>query len=71
MCSGARWTAAIRRSRSSIGTTPRAALGLSGAYDVSPLDGRFLTEMRDKSESAPNQIFVVLNWHSELIERLR
>ena len=49
----------------------RPALDLSGPYDVSPLDGRFLTVMRDEAEGTPNQIFVVLNWDSELVERLR
>jgi Tol biopolymer transport system component len=49
----------------------RPALGLKYSYDVSPLDGRFVTTMREQGEGATNQIFVVLNWHTELIKRMR
>jgi serine/threonine-protein kinase len=50
----------------------RPALDLSGPYDVSPLDGRFVTSfLNEEDEGAPNQIFVVLNWHTELLERMR
>ena len=49
----------------------RPALDLGGPYDVSPLDGRFVTALRELGEGATNQIFVVLNWHTELAERMR
>ena len=49
----------------------RPALDLGGPYDVSPLDGRFVTALKDEGEGATNQIFVVLNWHAELVQRMR
>ncbi len=49
----------------------RPALGLRNTYDVSPLDGRFVTTLGKQGEGATNQIFVVLNWHTELIQRMR
>ena len=49
----------------------RPALGLDGPFEVSPLDGRFVTSLREEGEGATNQIFVVLNWHAELAQRMR
>ena len=49
----------------------RPALDLEGPYDVSPLDGRFVTTMVEQGEGATNQIVVVLNWHTELVRRMR
>ncbi len=35
------------------------------------VDGRFVTTLADDDEGASNRIFVVLNWHTELVERMR